>query len=198
MIIEDLAMLRLGKLLAATALLGSVTLSPHVQAEGDVKAPPVLYPVPEFTLTDQNAKPVSLSTLRGKLWIADFIYASCKDECPLMTSKLQRVQRELKDLTNVTLVSVTTDPKRDTPKALKNYVAQHKIDDANWLFLTGDKHQIVELAMKGFKLPADQKSVTHSAKFVVIDQSGNVRAYYESGDAVDLKRLVSDVRLLTR
>lgn len=159
---------------------------------------PVLYEVPQFEFTDQNAASFSSKTLKGKVWVADFMFTSCKHECPLMTSAMKGVQTHLKDVKNVEFVSITTDPKHDTPPVLKAYMASHKVDTSNWRFLTGDKKKIVEVANKGFKFPVNEKNAGHSEKFALVDQNHKIRGFYESRSREDMKKLESDVRALTK
>ena len=157
---------------------------------------PKLYEIPSFKLKDQDGKSIDKEAFRGKVWVANFIFTSCGDECPLMTSKLKAAQDHLKGTSGVSFVSITTDPKTDTPKVLKGYAKTHKVEESNWRFLTGPKKDIVELASKGFKFPAQLKSVAHSEKFAVVDGLGWVRAYYESSSADDLKKMEVDMRQL--
>jgi protein SCO1/2 len=157
---------------------------------------PKLYEIPSFKLKDQDGKALDKEALRGNVWVANFIFTSCGDECPLMTSKLKSAQDHLKGTNGISFVSITTDPKTDTPKVLKKYAKLHKVEESNWRFLTGSKKDIVELANKGFKFPAQEKSVAHSEKFAVVDGLGWVRAYYDSSSTDDLKRMEVDMRRL--
>src|ERR1051326_7113622 len=76
---------------------------------------PTLYPLPDFSLTDQTDKTVTLADLRGKVWVADFIFTNCGGTCPLMTDKMRKLQEGLPS--EIRMVSITVDPSRDTPKA---------------------------------------------------------------------------------
>lgn len=165
-------------------------------AAAEVKLPD-LYEIPAFQLKDQNGKTISRESMLKKIWIVDFIFTSCGDECPLMTSKLKTAQNHLKDLKNIWFVSITTDPKNDTSKVLKDYAKTHKVEQTNWAFLTGPKKSIVELANKGFKFPAEETSITHSQKFAIVDGRGWVRGYFDSNSAEELKKMEADVRRLS-
>lgn len=113
---------------------------------------PVYGTVPAFTLTERSGRPVRLEDLRGTVWIASFIFTHCPDECPLMTAEMARLQAEFIAATDLRLVSITVDPDRDTPAALSQYAAQFQADPQRWLFLTGDKRAIYQLAQEGFRL----------------------------------------------
>lgn len=193
-LIEEIAVKYFGKQMTVVAFFLVSALAPTLVTSAHAEVAPSLYPVPEFNLTDQNNKSVNLKTLQGKVWFADFIYTTCTDECPLMTSKMLKLQHALHGTANVMFVSITTDPKRDTSAKLKTYAEGFHADQGNWLFLTGTKKSIVELSVKGFKLPADEKSVSHTSKFGLVDQRGNVRGYFDSNSDTDLQRAVETAK----
>src|SRR5205809_5006517 len=85
-----------------------------------------LYPLPDFPLPDQTDKTVTLKELKGKVWVADFIFTNCAGTCPIMTDKMRKLQETLP--ADVRMVSFTVDPERDTSKALAAYAAEHGAD----------------------------------------------------------------------
>ena len=74
--------------------------------------------VPEFSLTERNGRAITLADLRGKFWIADFIYTSCTDTCPLQSAAMAKLQEQWSKQPDVKLVSFSVDPERDTPQVL--------------------------------------------------------------------------------
>jgi protein SCO1 len=160
--------------------------------------------VPDFSLVERSGKPTVLADLRGKIWIADFIYTSCTDTCPLQTAEMARLQDKWTHRSELKLVSFSVDPERDTPPVLSRYAERFKADAARWLFLTGDKAEISRLIQQGFRLSAtpalDDGSaggvILHSPRFVLIDRAAEIRGYYDSRDPQALQRLVSDVETL--
>jgi cytochrome oxidase Cu insertion factor (SCO1/SenC/PrrC family) len=132
---------------------------------------PVYGVVPEFTLVERSGDPVGLEALRGKVWIASFIFTQCPDECSLMTAEMAQLQVELATASDFRLVSITVDPDRDTPTVLSQYAAQFQADAERWLFLTGDKRVIYPLAKQGFRLgisdPTEGLKGTHRRQPVV-------------------------------
>ena len=160
--------------------------------------------VPEFSLTERSGKSVGLAALRGKIWIADFIYTSCTDTCPLQTAAMAKLQEQWSDRPELRLVSFTVDPARDTPKVLSRYADKFKADADRWLFLTGETEQVAQLIQAGFHLSAapltengTQASVIlHSPRFVLVDSEAQIRGYYDSRDGDAMKRLKADVATL--
>jgi cytochrome oxidase Cu insertion factor (SCO1/SenC/PrrC family) len=120
---------------------------------GTASAPlPVYGSVPDFALIDQNGRPVRKVDLEGKIWIANFIFTHCPDECPLMTAEMAQLQADLADVPQLCLVSVTVDPERDTSAVLAEYAERFHANPDRWLFLTGDKAAIYRLVREGFRL----------------------------------------------
>jgi protein SCO1/2 len=163
--------------------------------------------VPEFALVERSGKSTTLADLRGTVWIADFIYTTCKDTCPLQTAAMAKLQDDWQDKAGLKLVSFTVDPEKDTIEALSRYAETYKADSSRWLFLTGAKEQLTRLVQEGFRLsaavaPSDGNPdgvILHSPRFVLIDKEGQIRGYYDSRDREALQRLQKDLaRLLER
>jgi len=158
------------------------------------------YPVPDFSLTDQTGQSVTLNDLKGKVWVADFIFTNCGGTCPLMTEKMRKLANDVP--ADVHLVSFSVDPARDTPKALAAYAAEHGASRDRWLFLTGGKQAMIDICMKGFKLPLDEQGgtpaepIAHSTRFVLVDKHGEIRGYYSGTEDDEVKRLAADAKRL--
>jgi cytochrome oxidase Cu insertion factor (SCO1/SenC/PrrC family) len=160
--------------------------------------------VPDFSLTERSGKKVKLGDLRGHIWIADFIYTSCTDTCPMQTATMARLQDQWANETNLQLVSFSVDPARDTPAVLSEYAGRYKADAKRWLFLTGGKEEIARLVQEGFRLSAvpapdggvESGVILHSPRFVLIDKQSQIRGYYDSRDPEALERLKKDVATL--
>ena len=162
---------------------------------------PKIGPAPEFTLTTQEGKRLSLSDFRGKVVAVTFIYASCADTCPLLTAKMAGLQARLgPDFgARVAFVSITVDPERDTPELLKRYAEGHGAKMAGWAFLTGTPAEIREVARRyGIyykKMP--RGDVDHTFLTSVIDQRGTLRVQY-LGVRFDPDELLRDLQSLLR
>ena len=110
----------------------------------------------DFSFTERSGRTVTLADLRGKVWIANFIYTHCTDTCPLQSARLATLQEEFPGERDLRVVSITVDPARDTPKVLAEYAARFGADPDRWLFLTGEKQAIYALAQQGFYLSVDE------------------------------------------
>lgn len=149
---------------------------------------PIYGRVPDFHLTERSGRPVSLMDLKGEVWIADFVFTNCGGPCPIMSSRMREIQDHLKreKLSGVLCVSITVDPTRDTPEVLRDYARLYGADGDRWLFLTGDKKQIFDLTIRGFKLglteETEEDAIIHSTRFVLVDHGGGIRGYYDVAD----------------
>ena len=161
---------------------------------------PKYWSVPDFKLTERSGQPFESASLKGKVWVADFFFASCPGICPVLTARMAEVHRQFAGESGVRFVSITTDPVADTPAALQEYAARFKADE-RWLFLTGDKPYIWSLCQDGFKLPVAESTksvepITHSSRLVLVDKTGTVRGTYEGVGDEGSKRMVADIRRL--
>jgi protein SCO1/2 len=152
--------------------------------------------VPDFRLTDSEGRTFEGSELKGKVWIADFIYTNCPAECPLMSAKMRTLSKETDP--NVRLISISVDPERDSPAVLHSFAAHFGAPTPQWQFLTGAPETIHELAFSTFHVGDIINRMQHSTKFVLVDRSCYIRGYYSSFDSEDLKLLERDSRLLLK
>jgi len=151
---------------------------------------PVIGPVASFTLTNQSAQVVSLEDLQGRPWVADIIFTRCAGPCPEMTRKMRDLQDALPATSEARLVTLTTDADYDTPEVLARYADRYGANSNRWIFLTGDKVVIANLAIDSLKLTAIEKPAeertdpndlfVHSTIFVVVDSQGRLRGSFES------------------
>jgi len=92
-------------------------------------------PAPNFILVDQNNTAVNLSQFEDKIIVITFVYTNCPDICPAITYQMKKLAEELGDDygESVVFLSVTVDPKRDTPERLASFASD---SNADWRFLT--------------------------------------------------------------
>ena len=155
--------------------------------------------VPDFRLTTQQGEPLALSDMKGKIWVADFIFTNCPTICPAMTQEMARLQSEFV-ADPVYFVSFSVDPERDTSSVLSRYAEAYGADDRRWHFLTGDKAAIYELAEDGFSLAAGHNGteLLHSTRFALVGSDGNIYDYYDSRSKPALLRLRRDLKALLK
>jgi len=145
----------------------------------------------EFEFIDSSGKDVSLKGLEGKVWVASFFFASCPGFCTQMNQEIAKLQSELKD-DNVTFVSITVDPRNDTPEKLSTYAEHFKADPKRWLFLTGPFEDARDLGEKIFRVTVVPKD--HTDRLILVDREGKVRGTYRSLEPTQLAQFKKDLK----
>jgi protein SCO1/2 len=150
---------------------------PVPKAEGKVA---VGEPMPDFTLTDQEGRAVSLSSFQGRLVAVDFIYTRCPlpDVCPRLSANFARLQKRFGS--RIQLLSITLDPEYDTPAVLTDYGRRWGAQSTVWHFLTGAPEQIQSIAGRfGVVYWPEENAITHTSATAIIDRGGKLAALVE-------------------
>lgn len=165
----------------------------------------VLSTLPPFELTAEDGNSFGSEHLRGKVWIATFIFTRCSYTCPAQMAEFRRIQEQLSGhpaRDDIHLVSITVDPKYDTPEVLQAYADKSSANPTRWKFLTGRRSDLWSLSKDGFKLSvfdSEENSdalIAHSQKFVLVDRHGRIRGYYEGLEAAGREKLMQDLEIL--
>jgi protein SCO1 len=170
------------RLLSAAAVDAGMALSPPAPTLARVGEE-----VPGFALTDQRGALVSLESLRGKVVAITFIYTRCPlpDYCPRMMTNFDAVRKRFADRLgrDLTLLTVTFDPKFDTPATLQQYAEQFRANVDGWHFLTGSAEEIAQVCrLFGVEYFSDEGLITHTLQTAVVDRDGRLAATVEGKD----------------
>lgn len=188
---------------ALTVLMVASSLTASLGCRPAPPPPPVLGQVPPFELTDHHGRVVSRNDLLGTPWVADFVFTRCTLICPRMTAQMKRIEQANLDRP-VRFVSVSVDPEHDTPEVLRAYAERAQAGE-QWRFLTGERAPIRELIVAGFKLALEDaedsaappgEAIVHSNRFVLVDDAGAIRGYYDAFDADERTRLQRELDAL--
>ncbi len=176
-------------------LLATLALASQLAFSGDL---PDLGPLPDFSFTNSQGASIGKKDLLGKVWVADFIFTSCGGQCPILSAKMQEVQKAFLPHASLKLVSFSVDPKRDTPAVLAKYAKTFKASN-DWIFLTGKKGEIDSLMTKGFHLAGGGgEEIMHSFRFVLVDKAGRLRGYYAVQEPDKMDELKADLKTLLK
>ena len=171
------------------------------------RTPPTLVAygaVPPFTLIDHAGQAVSRDSLRGSVWVANFIFTRCAGQCPMMSAEMAQLATAIDREDAVKMVSFTVDPAWDTPEVLARYAQAYQAAPGQWHFVTGDQEAIWRLCREGFRLAVGdgdgtpQEPITHSVRVVLVDPAGIIRGTYDATDAGARQRLRRDLQRLLR
>lgn len=184
----------MGKLLFAAAVL----------LAGACGRPEPLASLPEFTMTavgPSATREFGRPDLLGKVWVVDFIFTHCAGPCPILSTRLAALGRDLP--ADIGLITVAVDSEGDTPERIRAYAKRYGADLERWVFLRGTPSQTYHLLYAGFRLPlsinpsapAEQRAA-HSTRFALVDRNGDIRRFYDGLSETDNAALARDARRL--
>ena len=159
---------------------------------------PIKKPVPEFSFYNQDGKLFSEKNLEDKITILDFFFTSCAGPCPIMAYNMKELYHDFSKIQEIQFVSITVDPKIDSETKLKQYAEVQGVYDSRWQFLFSDLDSIKNLKRNGFMLYADELPQGHAVKFVLIDQNGLIRKYFDGTDDASIASLRKDITYLAK
>ena len=137
--------------------------------------------VPDFELTEQNGKKISNKDMLGKVYVVEFFYSTCPTICPVMNKNMKYIQDEINH-PDFGIISISIDPKNDTPEVLKAHAKLVGATSPNWHFLTGDRDYIGKIADEFNIYVGDKEdeaeSLNHSGMIALVDKDGNIRCRY--------------------
>ncbi|MBV8822381.1 MAG: SCO family protein [Ktedonobacteraceae bacterium] len=154
-------------------------------------------PAPNFLLTDQFGKQVSLSQFKGQPVVLTFLYTHCPDVCPLTAEKLHTVMQNLgSDAQRVAVLAVSTDPKRDNISAALSFSKTHRMTEY-WHFLVGTQASLSPVwTAYSVYAQQEQQTVNHTLALFVIDKQGKERILLD--DSFTPTQLTDNLRILLK
>lgn len=157
-----------------------------------------------FSFTDQNGNTVTNETVKGKTYVVEYFFTTCEGICPKMNENMSKVYQAFRGNDQVMILSHTVDPKKDSVAAMNTYSLRFDADPKQWLFLTGDKKDLYDMARYSYLVTAVEDTGTgdirtdfiHTDRFVLVDKNGHIRGQYEGTDMGSVNQLIGDVKEL--
>jgi len=157
-----------------------------------------------FSFTNQEGKTITNADIKDKIVVVAYFFATCKGICPKMNENLSRVYEKFKGNKDVMILSHTVDPVKDTVAALKAYSMHFNANPEQWMFLTGDKKQLYDMARYSYLISAEDdttgisidKDFIHDKHYILVDNTGRVRGFYDGLLEQDITRIISDIKTL--
>jgi protein SCO1 len=163
----------------------------------------VYHTIGDFKLVNQYGETISKETVKNKIYIANFFFATCQSICPEMSTNLTTVQKVFEKDDSLLILSHSVNPLHDTVEVLMNYAGTYGALKNKWHLLTGDKKMIYDLAKTSYLVNAIEddgspEGFLHSELFLLIDSKGRLRGMYDGTDKAQVQKLIEDVKLLKR
>ena len=163
----------------------------------------VYHTIGSFEFVNQDSAIVTNETVKGKIYVADFFFTSCRTICPVMKTQMLRVYEEVKDDSDILILSHTIDPEYDTVGLLRDFAKRLGVSSKTWHFLTGDQDDIYDIAEKSYfstvmEDDLEPDGFIHSGAFLLIDRKQRIRGKYDGTKSEDVDRLIRDIERLKR
>lgn len=157
-----------------------------------------------FSFINQEGKVITQDDIKNKIVVAEYFFTTCTGICPKMNENLAKVYNKFKGNPNVVFLSHTVDPVKDTAPAMKAYAAHFDAQPEQWMFLTGDKKELYEMARYSYLISADDDTAgisvdqdfIHDKHYVLVDNYGRIRGMYDGLDDAAIVKLIDDIKTL--
>lgn len=161
-----------------------------------------IHTINPFSLTNQLGHTITNKNTNGKIYVANFFFASCQSVCPPMMDNLSKVAQAFEKDNRILILSHSVTPRRDSVPVLLNYAQKRRINNNKWWLLTGDQPAIYKLARQAY-FADDATGYTkgsddflHTENLVLIDTKGRIRGVYNGSLPLEVNNLIEDIKLL--
>lgn len=159
--------------------------------------------IADFELLNQDGKTFTQEDLQDHYYVADFFFTTCPTICPDMSGQLKRVQEKYKDQEDFLILSHTVQPEVDSVPVLKAYAELYEADPNKWVFLTGNKKVIYDLARKSYFAATTEgdggvNDFIHTENFVLVDKEKRIRGFYDGTSESSVNQLMEDLQILAQ
>ncbi len=186
--------------------------------------------VSDFTFINQNGDTVTQRDITDKVYVAEYFFTTCKGICPKMNANMRRLFDAYKSEENFMMLSHTCMPETDSVPLLKAYeqkmltgnlvkekdgsyqveatenISLPKLNNKNWLFLTGDKEQLYKMARQSYRIDNNRpdsvqniaEQFIHTQFFALLDKQRRVRGVYDGLKEDEVQKLLLDIKSLLK
>ena len=171
-------------------------IKPHMPPIGTVQP---------FAFMNQDGKHITEKDIQGKVVAVNFFFTTCKGICPKMSNNLLPIHEKFKNEPDFLILSHTCDPERDSVGVLKHYADSLKVDTNKWIFLTGRKDSLYNMARHSYKIddPANfvqniSDDFLHTQFIALVNTKGDVVKIYDGIKPSEMKEMEKDITRLLK
>ena len=170
-----------------------------------VKLPTLSYVKP-FHFTNQDGQPVTEADLSNKITVVEYFFTTCKGICPKLNTNMKDIYNQFKNEPDFQIFSHTCNPGTDSVAVLKHYADSLQVDTKKWIFITGRKDSLYQMARGSYLLDDPKNNVEkiedqfiHTQFFALVDRNGKVRGkIYDGLKAIEIQQLKRDLARLLK
>jgi len=167
---------------------------------------PILSYVQPFSFTNQDGGAVTDKDLLNKITVVEYFFTTCKGICPKLNTNMKRVYEIYKKEPDFQILSHTCNPDTDSVSVLKHYADSLQVDTKKWIFLTGRKDSLYQMARGSYLLDDPKNNVEkiedqfiHTQFFALVDREGKVRGkIYDGLKVLEVEQLKQDISKLLK
>jgi protein SCO1/2 len=172
-----------------------------VVVDGKEKTDTIYHTIPPFRFINQDGDTITEKWLDNKVYVADFFFTTCPTICPKMMFNLEKVNVVTQKNFDLRIISHSVNPVHDSVPVLKEYAKLVHADPKKWSLVTGNKKDIYDIGVDGYKLAVDEDprapgGFLHSEMFVLVDKEKRIRGYYDGTDTTAVNKLINDIKIL--
>lgn len=165
------------------------------------KTDTLYHTIADFKFINQNGDSISQNDFKNSVYVTDFFFTTCHTICPIMSTQMNKIYEKYKNNEEVKFLSHTVDPEIDSVKQLFEYSQKFQANASQWMFVTGDKKKLYDIARTSYFMDAQQgdggpDDFIHTQNFALIDKDKRIRGYYDGTDSVQIEQLIKDIDLL--
>ena len=164
--------------------------------------PPISQVTP-FRFTTQDSTTFTEKDIQGKVAAVEYFFTTCKGICPRMNNNMRVVYNQFKGEKDFMILSHTSDPATDNPAQLKRYADSMQVNTAQWVFLTGRKDSLYNMARHSYKIDDPANNLTsidedflHSQFVAVVNKKGDVVKIYDALKPSEMREMAGEIKEL--
>ena len=167
---------------------------------------PILSYVQPFSFTNQDGQQVTEAVYQNKISVVEYFFTTCKGICPKLNTHMKQVYEIYKNVPDFQIISHTCNPDTDSVSVLKHYADSLQVDTKKWIFLTGRKDSLYQMARGSYLLDDPKNNVEkiedqfiHTQFFALVDKQGKLRGkIYDGLKALEVEQLKQDISKLLK
>ena len=160
----------------------------------------IWHTVSDFNFTNQLGEQVSGKDVKGKVFVADYIFTTCPGICKEMSDEMTFVYKAFANEKDFTILSHTSKPEEDSIVVLMAYAKKYGVTDHHkWQMLTGTPKELYRMAAKEYFIideTDNDESFIHTERLALIDRKGHIRGYYDGTKTLEVNKLIKDIKYL--